>query len=352
MDRYPIPHPTVLREIVRQKTPQGPLTAMIHITEHCNVRCEFCWHHSFLKTDHHRPQRMETSTVITMIQELASMGTMDITLSANGEPTLHPGFPAIVEAARNNSMRIKVVTNLTLFSPAIAAAIARTDQLIINLAAADNASYQSIYAPRGNLSFDQIVNNIKTLSALQKHGGPNIKIGFVITKNTYRKINDVIALAEDCGTFSIRFKFMDPSSFTESLVLDHNDRQWLITELARLIKNPTAVAHNLSDILQTLCASNAKDTKSQTQEHGRCFIGWLVMNINENGTVTLCCQNDHLIIGNWKETPLLEIWQGNQAQEFRHSAQTKIDFDNPLWHACRGCHYSNPKNYTRRINHI
>lgn len=280
------------------------------------------------------------------------MRTKDITLSANGEPTLHPGFSSIVETIKNTGMRLKVVTNLTLFSPAIAAALARTDHLTINLAAADQATYQSIYAPRGHVSFDQIINNIKTLARLQQHGGPQIKIGYVITKNTFRQITEVISLAEACRASSIRFKFMDPSSFTQSLVLDGHDRQWLLNEITRIIKNPISLTTNLNDILQALSTSTIKSGESKkNQGHGRCFIGWLVMNINENGSVTLCCQNDHLIIGNWKEKPLREIWEGEKAREFRHSAKTKVDFNNPLWHACRGCHYSNPKHYSRRINH-
>jgi radical SAM protein with 4Fe4S-binding SPASM domain len=345
VDRYPIPHPAVLKEIIRQETPLAPLTAMIHISEHCNVRCEFCWHHSFLKKDKPRAQHMETAEVLAMIKELAAMGTQDITLSANGEPTSHPGFPAIVAAVKDHGMRIKVVTNLTFFSAEVAAALAKTDHLIVNLAAADQASYQAVYAPRGQVSFDGIVRNIRSLTAIK--GGPQIKIGYVLTKNTFRHIAQTIDLAAQCGIDSIRFKFMDPLSFTESLILDGDDRQWLADEIVRLLKNPDPVPHNLGDILDEISPSK----KTEQNEHGRCFIGWIVVNINENGSVTLCCQNDHLIIGNWKEQPLKDIWEGQTAQEFRHTAKKKIDFENPLWHACKTCHYSNPKHYARRINH-
>jgi wyosine [tRNA(Phe)-imidazoG37] synthetase (radical SAM superfamily) len=353
MDRYPIPPPSTLKNILRQKIPTAPLTAMIHIIEHCNVRCEFCWHHSFLRKDLLRPQRMETSTVINMIEELARMGTTDITLSANGEPTLHPGFPSIVHAIKNHKMKLKVVTNLTLFSPEIATALSQTDLLVINLAVTNDSEYQAIYAPKGAVSFAQVTENIKKLSMLQSHKGPQVKIGYVITKNTFRHIAKIIELADACRVDSIRFKFMDPSSFTQSLILDNVDRQWLFSEITRIIKKTTSVTTNLQDILHTLSPPITQDTNlEEKQKHGRCFIGWIVMNINENGSVTLCCQNDQLIIGNWKEKSLRTIWEGEKAQEFRNQAKTKIDFNNPRWHACRGCAYSNPFHYTRRINHI
>jgi len=350
MDRYPIPHPSVLREIIHQEKPAAPLTAMIHIAEHCNVRCEFCWHHSFLKKDdHRRPQRMETSAVIRIVQDLEQMGTKDITLSANGEPTAHPGFSSIVHAIKNAGMKLKVVTNLTLFSPPIATALARADHLIINLAATNQATYQSIYAPRGELTFAQVIENIKALSRIQQHGGPQLKIGYVITKNSYRQIPEAIMLAHSCGVSSIRFKFMDPLDFTQSLILDNNDRQFLRDQIIELLKNPLNVSNNLNDILEELSASTIKDNGSkEIPKHGRCFVGWIVININEDGSVTLCCQNDHLIIGNWKEKSLRSIWEGKKAQEFRHSAKTKIDFNHPLWHACKTCHYSNPEHYAHR----
>lgn len=352
MDRYPIPHPSILKEIIKREKPPAPLTAMIHIAEHCNVRCEFCWHHSFLRKNPLRPQRMETSTVLNMIQELALMGTTDITLSANGEPTIHPGFPEIVKSIKNAGMKLKVITNLSLLTPPIAKALAKTNLLVVNLAAIDEHSYQSIYAPKGKTTFANIQRNIKAMARLQNHGGPEIKIGFVITKNTYRHIPDIITIAEDCRVSSIRFKFMDPSPFTKPLILDSSDRQWLANEATKISRTQSSVKHNLFDILNELTPQEKKQTTNKTStNHGRCFIGWIVININENGSVTLCCQNDQLVVGDWKKNSLKEIWEGQKAQEYRNSLKTKIDFENPLYHACRSCHYSNPKHYSRRFNH-
>lgn len=350
MDRYPIPSPSVLREVIRKDKPPAPLTAMFHITEHCNVRCEFCWHHSFLRKDRLVPHKMDTTSVVELIEDLAAMGTTDITLSANGEPTLHPGFPAMVETAKKNNMRIKTVTNLTIVTPAIISALSRTDLLVINLAAVNQESYQAIYAPLGKVSFDQLLENIKALSALGKRG-PELKLGYVITKNNYRNVRDALKIAEDCGIPSIRFKIMDPSPFTEPLILNDEEKLWLSKEILTLNKIPTVISSNLSDILTMISPTRGgQKNGAQEVEHGRCFVGWFVMDINENGQITLCCQNDKLVIGNWKEQKLKDIWEGEKAQEFRNTTKTRIDFDHPLYHACRGCFYSNPKHYTRQIN--
>ncbi len=346
MDRYPIPHPALLLRILKQPLPPAPKRAMIHISEHCNVRCEFCWHHSFLRQDTPAKTRIETSDCIKLIEQLAAMGTKDISLSANGEPTIHPGFAAIVNTIKDAGMRLKVVTNLTVFTPKIAAALKRTDLLIVNLAAFDEDSYRSIYAPNGTLSFKRIIDNIKTLTDLPKKQGPDIKIGYILTKNTLRHIPKAIKIAGSCNVASVRFKFMDPSSFTQSLILDRADREWLRDQIKDLLKTQLPFSTNLKDILGTLTNPPREE---KLPEHGRCFVGWLVININENGTVTLCCQNEELIIGNWKEKPLSEIWVGPKAQEYRHSAKTKIDFDNPLWEECRTCYYSDPKHYLRGI---
>ncbi len=343
MDRYPIPNPTVISKVVRQPMPPAPLTAMVHIAEHCNVRCEFCWHHSFLRKEPLHPTKVETAEVIKLVEDLAQMGTKDITLSANGEPTIHPGFPLIVDTIKNHGMQCKVVTNLTLFSPTVAAALARTDHLIVNLGAWDETSYQAIYAPRGQISFNDIVKHIKALTALSH--GPKIKIGYVITKNNFRRVREALELAHSCKVASVRFKLMDPSDFTGALIIDQNDRQWLAAEIRDIPNDKPAVENNLQDLLGTLVGPS----EFTLPDHGRCFVGWFVININEDGTTTLCCQNEELVIGDWRKEPLHKIWEGQKAQEFRNSAKTKLDFDHPRWHACRTCYYSNPNHYSRRI---
>ena len=343
MDRYPIPNPTVISKVVRQPRPSAPLTAMIHIAEHCNVRCEFCWHHSFLRKEPLHPTKVETAEVIKLIEDLAHMGTNDITLSANGEPTIHPGFPAIVDTIKNYEIQLKVVTNLTILSPDVASALARTDHLIVNLGAWDETSYKAIYAPRGPISFTDIVKHIKTLATLSH--GPKIKIGYVITKNNFRRVREALELAHSCKVASVRFKLMDPSDFTGSLIIDQNDRQWLAAEIRNILNDKPAIENNLQSLLGTL----AGPSEFTLPEHGRCFVGWFVININEDGTTTLCCQNEELVIGNWRNEPLRKIWEDKKAQEFRNSAKTKLDFDHPLWHACRTCYYSDPNHYSRRI---
>jgi wyosine [tRNA(Phe)-imidazoG37] synthetase (radical SAM superfamily) len=347
MDRYPIPNPTVIAKVLREPIPPAPLTAMIHIAEHCNVRCEFCWHHSFLRKETLKPVKVETAEVLTLIEHLEAMGTKDITLSANGEPTIHPGFSEIVNKIKNAGMKLKVVTNLTVFTPPVAAALGRTDHLIVNLAAWDEDSYKAIYAPRGQMSFADIIKNIKSLTEL--NNGPKIKIGYVITKNNFRQIAEALNIASSSRVDSVRFKFIDPSDFTESLVLNNTDRSEMTPLVKELLKTPSTIQNNLADILKVLPGARLGEDEA-LPEHGRCFVGWFVININEDGTVTLCCQNEELVIGNWREKPLQEIWNGQTAREFRNSAKTKIAFNHPTWHACRTCYYSDPKHYSRRMN--
>lgn len=292
---------------------------------------------------------METSAVLDLVGQLDAMGTRDITLSANGEPTSHPGFAAIVREIKDKGMTLKVVTNLTLFAPRTAAALARSDHLVVNLGATNDQQYQSIYDPKGHASLAGVVKHLKVLTRLKRQGVPHIKLGFIITKNSFKNIPEALELASLCGADSVRFKFMDPMDFTVPLLLGDEEQQWLRQQLPGLLKQPRKISHNLADILRELSPNACPDVPDE-DKHGRCFVGWLVMNINEDGSVTLCCQNDQLIIGHWKEKPLREIWEGDKAQEFRHSAKTRIDFKHPLWHACKTCHYSNPDHYARRVN--
>ena len=76
---------------------------------------------------------------------LARYGAIDrITLAGNGEPTLHPDFPAIVELLRNardrraRHARLAILSNAsTVSDPDIAAALLRLDERYMKLDAGD-----------------------------------------------------------------------------------------------------------------------------------------------------------------------------------------------------------------------
>ena len=63
----------------------------------------------------------------------------------------------------------------------------------------------------------------------------------------------------------------------------------------------------------------------------KCILPWVYLEIEQNGDVHPCCQNDY-IFGKLKESPLEQIWNGDKMKEFRLSL-----LKDQLPDSCFGC---------------
>lgn len=76
---------------------QHSCLALIDITDHCNLRCPICYSDS----GPHRPVHKSLEQIESMLDTLvANEGTPDVVQISGGEPTIHPDFWAILDAAR------------------------------------------------------------------------------------------------------------------------------------------------------------------------------------------------------------------------------------------------------------
>lgn len=90
-----------------------------------------------------------------------------LTFSGNGEPTLHPAFPKIVEGVRALRDRAAPDVRLALFSnattlhrPAIRQALAQIDAPILKLDGGDEATLQKINRPTSGIDHRSIVEGL------------------------------------------------------------------------------------------------------------------------------------------------------------------------------------------------
>lgn len=81
---------------------QHSCLSLIEITDHCNLQCPVC----FANSGPHRPTHKPLSEVIRMLDAVvANEGEPDVVQLSGGEPTLHPQFFEILEAARARPIR-------------------------------------------------------------------------------------------------------------------------------------------------------------------------------------------------------------------------------------------------------
>jgi uncharacterized radical SAM superfamily Fe-S cluster-containing enzyme len=90
---------------------QHSCLSLVEITDHCNLRCPIC----YADSGPHRPGYRDLATVERMLDAvLANEGEPDVVQISGGEPTLHPDFFAILDAARRRPIRHLMVNTTVL----------------------------------------------------------------------------------------------------------------------------------------------------------------------------------------------------------------------------------------------
>lgn len=111
--------PSARRFFLRAKTERTPLAGGIELTHRCNLACVHCYVNLPAGDAVAKRREMTTEEVHRVVDELAELGTMRLTLTG-GEPLLRADFPAIYRHAHQKGILIVVYTNATLITPRIA----------------------------------------------------------------------------------------------------------------------------------------------------------------------------------------------------------------------------------------
>ena len=106
-----------------------PIEIAIDLTHHCNFRCQHCY-----IPDFSAPDLLSTEKVCSLLEELAEMGTMFLTLTG-GEMLLRKDWYQIARHARDLGFRLRLFSNGSTITETIA------DQILSLHAAAEVSLY-------------------------------------------------------------------------------------------------------------------------------------------------------------------------------------------------------------------
>ncbi len=142
--------------------------------KYCTFNCIYCecgWTREKLPGGTKLPDR---NLVLDKLEEkLKAMQQADtppdaITFAGNGEPTIHPQFPEILEETISlkdryfPEARVSVLSNAsTLDKPAVFNALKRTGNSILKLDAGTEEMFRLINGPRGGITLHSIVEKLK-----------------------------------------------------------------------------------------------------------------------------------------------------------------------------------------------
>jgi wyosine [tRNA(Phe)-imidazoG37] synthetase (radical SAM superfamily) len=143
----------------------------------CNFNCIYCecgWTRDIEKAVSHLPTRDQVykALELKLLEMIESGKSPDvITYAGNGEPTLHPDFPSIIDdsiSLRNKyfpKSKIAVLSNSTTINkPLIRAALLKVDMNILKLDTAFESTLKILNQPRIPVKIEELIENLIALN--------------------------------------------------------------------------------------------------------------------------------------------------------------------------------------------
>lgn len=165
-----------------------PLDVSIELTHHCNFRCQHCY-----IPDFSAPDLLSTDRALTLLEELAEIGTLYLTLTG-GELFLRRDWLPIAQRARQLGFALRLFSNGTLIDSATARAIADLPAAVeISLYSMDEPTFEEITQRPG--SYAKTLRGIETLRQL----GVEVLLKTPMMVHNYGELDDIAAFAERIG---------------------------------------------------------------------------------------------------------------------------------------------------------
>jgi len=275
-----------------------PLHLDIETTNICNLLCPMCPRTSlYLDAGKEMLQEMTREEYSDIIDQGLKHGLKSIKLNYLGEPMAHKDLVWQVRYAKEQGVvDVMMNSNATLLTKILGKALleAGLDKLFVSFDAISPRDYE---IQRKGTTIGKVIDNVFNFVNLRNEHRPScqIRLSMVMYDTEYwHRQFEGLKIMWDGMVDAIGYGFYterDPSKMDEY---------------------PEVEGFHCSQPFQ------------------RMFI-------KINGNVTVCCvdDKDEILMGNWRETPLQDIWQGEKYKAFRKSQAEGKYYDNAL---CRKCY--------------
>ncbi len=136
----------------------------------CSFNCQYCHYgftnivtDSYIGYEEHFPTPQDVETALTEALHTFTENPLYITFSGNGEPSMHPEFPEIVDRVirvrdtHASSVKTAILTNSAkAHIPEIREAILKLDVPIMKLDAGDSETFRKVNRPAKGVDFNRL----------------------------------------------------------------------------------------------------------------------------------------------------------------------------------------------------
>lgn len=313
----------------------------------CNHSCPFCTYRA--QSDEEANANFNESDIIAyddiihILDDTVEMGVKAAEITGGGEPSLHPRFTDILQACHERDIEIGLITNGT----GKAFRDKRLDDTIAQLRTAEwvrfsinggLTSYRDVHRGREN-DLDVALNSARAMCEA-KSIDTKVGISFILWKENYQDIEQMVEIAEEIGCDYIRFA---PALFGETTMLGkrQNNFPTYSDEVRDAIETTLLKCKNEYSILITDMFSdrlNQRESKDFYDANDLCYVSEVMACIGADMALYPCCVKKYTqsgYIGSLKPNGLKALWESDERQAYYKKMN--------LLSMCKTCHFK-PKN--------
>ena len=322
-----------------QVCPALPARLYLTVTEACNLRCAHCITEAPGRTSDGRARHMRPWVIDALAD---AFGAADyVAFTHGGESLIAPVFfdalAAVQQAKRGRAPAdVHLVTNGMLLDGAMARRLIEggVTSIMVSL---DGASAATNDAIRVGGKFDQIVANLRETIAVRTELSADLRIGLstVVGHTNLQELPHIGDLARNIGVDWLKIEEAFPiNSFARRLAVPPTDRHLgaLVGELRQSLEGSGVVlVDHLAPPTGCTCDATAPaalrefraaDDYANRASLAPCRAAWEQACIDPDGVVRPV-DYAHPSLGSLLDTPLLELWNGDVAQDVRARALDK-----------------------------
>ncbi|HEY3592214.1 MAG TPA: radical SAM protein [Polyangiaceae bacterium] len=319
-----------VRPIDRQRRPR---IAVWELTLRCNLSCIHCGS----RAGKARPDELSTEECLRVVDELASMSVMEVSL-IGGEAHLHPGFFEILRALKVRGMEVGMATGGRGIGPEFAEAAKKAglDSVSVSIDGLA-ATHDELRGLDG--SFDDALRAVAAFQSAGIYVAVNTQIGRANQSELESLLERIIEARVRAWQIALTVA-MGRAADRPELLLQPYDLLELFPRLAQMKRR--------CDEAKMILWPGNNIGYFGPYEHvfrgqmplGHCYscgAGLSTLGIEADGSVKGCpsLPTEPWVGGNLREHSLQDIWE--RAAPLRYTRDRGVD---ELWGFCRTCYYA------------
>ena len=282
-----------------------PLRLWIETASCCNLRCVMCPNKDVAAAE----KGLMSLELFQKIIDQARHFALDVNLHHRGEPLMNPAFFDMIRYANAAGLKVRFHTNGALLDEVKAHRLLEAGPNLVSFSF-DGFTKETYERVRVGATFEKTRDNIMRLVALRRElllKKPYVVIEKIRFRNQAAEGDP--ATGDPAAVQALRRRFLEAGV---DEIIEKEEYVW-----AEPARNAT----------HSVAGGPAAPEVAKKRTCTVCTFPWYAMVICADGTVTPCPQDFHAVLklGNARETPLKEIWNGPAYRQLRRQFATDIE---------------------------